>query len=294
MADPVETDIVFVNWTGYSHNTDYAGYLGVTRTQLRTEVSTYFGFVETYDRLNTSQRRQVDSSLSRGLRQFYYPEPVGNDRTAHQWSFLKPSVAFVTVADENRYTLPLDFGGILGDLQYETTTSTNLRSTPIRVTSMHEINEAERRLDWQGTGIPHLVAIEPRELIGLTTASTRYNLRLYPTPTSVYSIRMQYNALGPHDSDDGDTLDSTNRYMVGSAQHAETIICSCLAIAEQMADSRNRNTRQQEQYLRRLKASVALDRIATTPETVGVMTDPSNYIDDRRRTRDISSITYTG
>lgn len=190
MSDPVDTDIVNVTWTGYTHGTDYAGYLGLKRSQLRQEVQTYLGYVDPYDRLNTQCQRQVDSVIQRGLRQFYYPEPIEGERTAHQWSFLEPSVAFSTVADQNRYTLPLDFGGIIGELQYETTTDVNLRQTRVMVTSIHEINEAERRQDWQGSGIPRLAAVEPRELIGSTTASTRFILRVYPTPSAVYSLRM--------------------------------------------------------------------------------------------------------
>lgn len=232
MADPVDSSIANVTWTGYSHASDYGEYLGLTRNDLREEVQTYFGYVEPYSRLNVQQQRQVDSAIARGLRQFYYPEPIGNQPFSHSWSFLKPSVAFQTVASSNRYSLPLDFGGVIGDLNYETTTSTDLRNVRIRVTSMHEINEAERRKDWEGTGVPRLAAIEPRELVGSTTTSTRFILRLYPTPDRVLSIRMQYNAMGPAASPDGDVSSTTNRYLPGSAQHAETIVSSCLAIAE--------------------------------------------------------------
>jgi len=298
-TDPTDTDIVDLLWNGYAagRESSYAGYLGLTRSQLRREVSDYFGYVEPYDRLNTLQQRQVDSAISRGLRQFYYPEPLRNESFSHSWSFLKPSVAFDLVADKNRYTLPMDFGGIEGDLHYETDADTKLRNVRVRVTSISEINEAERQQKWEGTGVPHLAAIEPRELIGSSSTSTRYVLRLYPTPDAVYSMRMRYNAFGPSVSVDGDDDHGTNRYLPGSAQHAETIVSSCLCIAEQIADSRNRNSRMQDQYQRRLAASIMLDRRGTAPESVGVMTDPANYrtnVYRPHRIGDVSSITYGG
>lgn len=55
MADPIDSDIVDVTWTGYSHDTNYAEYLGLKRSQLRQEVQTYFGYVEPYNRLNAMQ-----------------------------------------------------------------------------------------------------------------------------------------------------------------------------------------------------------------------------------------------
>ena len=207
-----------------------------------------------------------------------------------------PEVTFQTVASRNRYTLPLDFGGIMGKLHYVTTSETSLRDTPIYVTSSHEVSEAERIQRYGNEKQPpQLACIEPRELVGSGTASTRYILRLYPFPDKAYLIRMQYNALGPAATDFSDS--ELDRFLPGSAQHAETIISSCLAIAEQIADSRNRNNRMQEQFLRRLVASVYLDRQATTPETVGVMNDPMTRLMRPRRSdrfSGISKIFYQG
>jgi len=128
--------------------------LGLKRSQLRKEVQRYFGFTSTYASLNTSQRCWVDSAITRGLRQFYYPEPLINENYSHSWSFLMPTVVMQTEANADRYTLPLDFGGIEGDLQYVTTTNPGLRSTPIRVTSNHEIDEAVRRDSYLGQDYP--------------------------------------------------------------------------------------------------------------------------------------------
>jgi len=288
----VDTTIAKITWEGYSHTTSYAAVLGLKRSQLRKEVQRYFGFTSTYASLNTSQRCWVDSAITRGLRQFYYPEPLMNENYSHSWSFLMPTVVMQTEANADRYTLPLDFGGIEGDLQYVTTTNPGLRSTPIRVTSNHEIDEAVRRDSYLGQDYPSLASIQPRSLEPSATYSTRFLLRLYPVPTAVYTISMRYNALGYDVTDSADS--DLDQYLPGSAIHAETILASCLDIAEQLADSRNRNDRMRGNFLNRLKASVGADRRMTTPETVGRMTDPSNYRVDYRRRDYLGGITYGG
>ena len=57
-------------------------------------------------------------------------------------------------------------------------------------------------------------------------------------------------------------------------QHAETLLAACLAYAE--SKENDGQTEKMQDYLAKLRMSISLDGEATTPETFGMCTDPSD------------------
>jgi hypothetical protein len=174
------------------------------------------------------------------------------------------------------YELPDNFGGLVGDIHFEATTG----FPPIRVTSVHDIER--ERMD-SGNIVeyrPRKAAVRVRDLPSGTSAGQRYELMLWPVPDSAYVLRYQYVAL--HSK-----IDATNIYPLGGMAHAQTIVVSCLAVAERRGPDIN-STKYQEQFLQMLAASIAHDRRAYTPETLGYNSDENTSIPISR----YSAVTY--
>lgn len=94
------------------------------------------------------------------------------------------------------------------------------------------------------------------------TAGTRYELWLYPTPQSTYTVKGQYT-VNPN------AVSSGAPYPLGGMPVAETLIASCLCAAERMMN--DTSSVERENFLNRLRASIALDRKMHAPAILGTM-----------------------
>lgn len=212
----------------------------------------------------------MDRVIQRGLRQFYYPTYMDRQRPkTHLWSFLLIHEEFTTVADTAYYSLPLNFTAVEGPLEYDTAESTHIRMQPVEIINHAEMLRHQRNPVWDSWDYPKWAAVIPEDVRGDTTDYPRKTLRLFPVPTTTYTLRYRYRAAGVDPSLLGDPTDTDDRYLIGSAEHAETIIASCLAIAESMQES-NANDKKRA-FDERLLASVMFDKSAVTAESVGNM-----------------------
>lgn len=71
--------------------------LSLAYSDIRTTVSFRAGYSRDVSALSAAEAAQVDDIIKSGLRQFYYPPPVGGVR--HNWSFLKPTMSLVLYAE---------------------------------------------------------------------------------------------------------------------------------------------------------------------------------------------------
>jgi hypothetical protein len=101
-----------------------------------------------------------------------------------------------------------------------------------------------------------------------TASGTGYRMQIYPIPDAIY--RLRYQMINEPDSITGSEIP------LGGQLHTETILASCLSIAEQVIIP-NSPHRYREHYLARLRASVELDRQAYTTENLGYNGDPSDH-----------------
>jgi len=209
------------------------------------------------------QTSQINEWIQAGYRQFLTPPILPGEKTMHVWSFLKPrNGSIATVATDGDYDLPADFGGFTGSI---TVDSGTIRY-PITL-----VNEG--RVHGQAypttAGRPYMAALRPKEVDA--TIAQRFELIVYPVPDAVYTISYRYAPAG-------DAMSAVAAYPMGGAMHAETLLESCLAVAEsRMNDAAGIHY---QRFIERLRASVAYDRQLTSAATVGYNADRSDDVDD--------------
>lgn len=312
--------------------------LGVTYDELHDEVGRALGLGRD---ATGDANDDVAICVKRGLRQFYTPEPLQNERVGHRWSFMRTvesldtivasesgtantsgsnlalvsidlstedvesishvsvtrssgattkhlvtgvnnslntitvsaafgyseSVSF-TVHYNGTYALPSAFAGIDGPMTYDTFygTDPNVADQTIEITSEAKLRDMAQYLEDRDDK-PRVAAIFQTGATGTTGNSAR--IAFYPIPDGVY--RLKYTQIN-----EPANLTSDSQVPLGGALHGETILASCLAIAEQFFIP-NSPHGYQASYRRRLAASVELDRQAMRSETLGYNADPSEF-----------------
>jgi hypothetical protein len=196
---------------------------------------------------------------------------------SHEWRFMRPTTTLATVADDYDYTLPDSFGYLIGDFTYA---SADNRTQHIQIVGEGDI----RRMRQGGTvptGYPRYAAIRPMNTAA--TTGQRFEAIFFPTPNAIYTLSYQYQVLK-------DAVTTALPYPFGGAMHAETILQSCLAIAEERSD--DVSGLHGAKFIERLKASVSAD-LRTGAQYFGYNGDNSGGTPDCRRTDDFT-LTYNG
>jgi hypothetical protein len=230
--------------------------------------------------------RRLKSYVKSGLRQFYFPPPDGSGQS-YKWSFLCPLATLTVTSGSETVDLPDDFGGVEGKLYVHGSEATsNLKATidiSGRAREMHAHYPS-------ATGFPRVAEIEHKR--GTTEhRSNRARLVLWPTPDAGYTIKLRYNLLPA-------MLTGDLPYAYGGVEHAETLLASCLAIAEERAeDLRPQDRVHGPKFMVMLRASISRDRLRKG-DTVGLMRDLSDGQEDRRGDRwrrfGYAPLTYNG
>jgi hypothetical protein len=190
-----------------------------------------------------------------------------------------------SVTADGDYQMVDGFGGLDGDLYFD---ESNDAFLPLRHTSEGNVLAARQRESGvvSPTSKPVMAAIVP---INSTSANEgqRWKIMVWPIPTGgdLLTISFKYHALQ-------NALSLTRPYALGGAAHFETLLASCLAVAEQfLNDTAGLMT---NRWYERLSASVSFDRTRNLPSTYGYNADRSTmpYIYERRR-RD-SRVSFNG
>lgn len=80
--------------------------LTLTYTQLKTDVAHYLHLSRTVSTWSADDILTIDAIIKSGLRQFYFPPPVNNQRP-HEWSFLTPVTTIDTIAPYSTGTIAI-------------------------------------------------------------------------------------------------------------------------------------------------------------------------------------------
>ncbi len=230
----------------------------------------------------TQQLASVVSITASGLRQFYFPSPIPPATTAYDWSFLKPVSVLNLASAAKLVPLPDDFGGFEGSITIAQTGSSSF--WPVELTSIGRVYAQESQ-NPTTTGRPSLCCEEPVRGTG-PTAGQRFQLHFWPTSDGSYDLRFQYYLLA-------DYLTGAAPYAYGGAAHIETILESCLAIAEERLDDAMGTHHQK--FMERMAASISWDR-KNKPQNLGYNADHSDgraVWRDQRRTG-LNGISYRG
>ena len=251
-----------IKTTGGSTTSSSESSLSLTLTLLQKEVGWYWLGERTSSNWSTAETDQINEVINAGLRQFYHPPPVGGGKLAHKWSFLEPVTTLTTVATTSDYTLPASFGGMTGPLTYA---ASDNRWYPIEITSEHRIRMLRQRDFNTLNTFPLSAAVRARASNG--SDGQRFELLLWPTPDKAYTLSYRYHALQSK-------LSASNPYPLGGEAHAETILESCLSIAEQRLE--DKAGVHSQKFHERLAASISYDKQQFTPERMGYNSDRSD------------------
>lgn len=135
------------------------------------------------------------------------------------------------------------------------------------------------------TGRPEIACIEPIKGTTLTTGQ-RFQLRVWPIANQAYTLKFQYE-VAP------DYLSGTLPFAYGGAKHSETILESCLAVAEKIMD--DRADIHAREFMMKLAVSKDLDR-RNKAQLLGPNLDRSDTRnrDNRWHQHGWSPISYNG
>jgi hypothetical protein len=191
----------------------------------------------------------------------------------------------ITIDSEDLFTLPWDYGGMSGEGRFTYDVSEN------KLSSIDVTSDARIRLFRQSsvaTGTPYLAAIIP-----LTTAGTqgqRWGVIFHPPPNDVITLHYRYYVLADA------LVDTSLEYPYGSVAHSETILESCLAIAE-TRENDSASTEHQARFAVLLQSSIDHDKqLGQTVTNYGYNRDNSDGPDEGREqlARHYSLVSYEG
>lgn len=222
--------------------------LNLMKADFESKVGIYLGWGDgVATAWSTTQKNRLKDAVDSGYRQFIVPMADANG-SSHDWSFLRPTVSLALVSGMQTVQLPDDYGSLDGTITV--TQTANAMNWPVQVTGENKIREMYARLP-NATGRPIWAAEQP--LKGTTKLkSSRFQLYIYPAPDDNFTLTFAYYLLP-------EALTDANPYCYGGMQHAETILESCLAIAEERINDQQ-NGLHSTKFMQRLQASIAIDR----------------------------------
>lgn len=241
--------------------------LSVALTDLQQEVGFFLGYgrgaAASEPAWSALQQSSIDSCVKSGLRNFYYPGPVpGVAEAGYEWSFLRPTATLALAAAASTVTLPDDFGGLEGEVYLVSTGST--AAWPVKQVNDGMLLNQYNLLPTM-TGKPQMLAVRWTKGTG-STAGQRAEFYVWPKADADYTLTFDYYILP-------DALTTGAPYAYGSAIHAETVLESCLAVAEARMD--DVQTNHADRFRERLAASIIHDR-RSKPQSLGYNRDLSD------------------
>jgi len=171
----------------------------------------------------------------------------------------------------NECTLPADFGGLRGEITYRDGDG----YMPIKFVNESAIRMLRSQDNIQ-KDVPQYAAIIPVSTDNDGTAEQTYKLSLWPFPDKVYDLYFAYTVMVESVSDAPANDADDNNMPTGGMIHSETILASCLSVAEQMIDEYNNPGKMQARYQERLAASISFDRRNMLPDGFGYNADNSD------------------
>lgn len=209
-----------------------------------------------------TQLGQIMAVIQAGYRSFLFPKMIDAGPVAHKWSFLTPQRSLTTVAGQSDYDLPDDFGGLESEFTYQPSDSSYVQVRQVG------IGQVKRFLQ-QLFGIndkPTYCAVYPKQTDGVT--GQRFAISFAPTPDAIYNLAYTSRLLPM-------ALSATNPFPYGGMEHGETVLASCLAVAERRLN--DEEGVHQADYMERLQASIAADT-RNRPAYFGYNGDRSDMI----------------
>jgi hypothetical protein len=128
---------------------------------------------------------------------------------------------------------------------------TDVSGGPARISVVDEASLRQLEQTAPLSGVPKYAAVRPRRSEG--DGTQRWEVLFYPTPNDNRTLYYRYSVAPP-------PISAERKWPYGGKQHAETILQSCLAVAEEReAKAQGPAT---ARFMERLAASIQLDRMS--------------------------------
>lgn len=164
-----------------------------------------------------------------------------------------------TITADGDYTLPDDFGNIVGNMYMMESDTINYQISQRNVADILARRAADAQED-----SPLLVAIAPKSMTGATTGQ-RQQAMFFPTPDAAYEVTYRYSILPS-------AITETYTFPRGIEAHTETLRFAVLAACDRF---RRTDSGYEMDFMRALRTSVMLDRMADSPDNMGYNGDQS-------------------
>lgn len=180
------------------------------------------------------------------------------------WAKDTETAANYSLRHDGNYDLSDDFGGIEGDMVY----AEGSNKPNVRIIGEGKIRSLRSSSTTRTN--PQFAAIRPKKQT-VTTSGQRFEIMFFPIPA--VTKKLSYRMLVLPEL----LVSETITYPYGGAMHSETIIASCLAIAESQEDE-IRGVKWNE-FMDRLAASIQIDKKMISVDYFGYNSDGSDGID---------------
>lgn len=218
--------------------------LSLKYSDLLAEVGRFLGYGGNQGDWSSDVREEIDRYVQSGVRQFYYPPAINGIETGYEWSFLNPTTTIITAIGDEAQDLPDDHGRVIGNIHFDA----SICATPIQMVSEHRMLAAAQQDKTNGR--PTLATVRSKAGTSATEGQ-RLEIVWWRIPDAVYALKYRYEAYNGK-------LSTNYPYPLGGMKHSETVVESCLAMAEHKAnDERGIHW---ERFVQLLTASIALDR----------------------------------
>jgi hypothetical protein len=192
----------------------------------------------------------------------------------------------------HKYDMPSDFGGMKGTFAFRDGDG----YSPVNLTNWSNVQTMRSQSSIR-KDIPEFAAIIPKDTDNDSTTAQTSQVILWPFPDKIYDLNFVYTVFVESISDDATNDADDNNVPIGGMMHGETIIASCLAVAEQMIDEFNNPGKNQARFIERLAASISYDRRNMLPDGFGYNADNSDrqsQFPSRRRIQVVTrnNVTY--
>ncbi|GAG06997.1 unnamed protein product, partial [marine sediment metagenome] len=197
--------------------------LTVDLAYLRRMVGRHLSYGPSIGHWTHTQAAEVAEVVRTGLRRFYTPPVLPDEKYAHEWSFLRPLETLNTVDGEYEYDLPAHFAMLDGPLTYGADESS--LSQTVKLVSEHQVRMKRQHTNL--TARPTMAALRVQG-----GDETTWKLVVWPTPDAEYAIHYRCQ------SNPG-LLSSGVAKPAGGMPHAQTVVEACLSAADDFLGVKN-------------------------------------------------------
>lgn len=253
--------------------------LSLAKADYEVEVADFMGWGRDSADWSADDAARIRRDVGSGLRRFYYCTPP------HDWTFLRPFKELTLASGDSTILLPEDCGGVEGKV-YIVSTSGSYRPLQIQdpgvVQGMYAASPSQ-------TGQPAVVSLRPVRVMP-ADRNQQFEMYVFPAADAAYTLAVQYY-ITP-----GYLLDPGMPYAYGGPEHSETILLSCLAVAEERRDNIPMGQGPNSIAFRsQLMASIAIDR-RKRPQKMVMNNDHSDSLETVLWGRSLNypAVTYNG